>query len=545
MKFQPRDYQTETHDNIIEEWKSVTSTVAVLPTGGGKTMVFAMVIQSMQPRRAMVIAHREELIWQARNKIKSVTGLECGVEMGDFRSEADLLGEMPVIVSTVQTQNSGERMRQFDPKDFGVLIFDECHHSTADSYRRVMAYYKARNPEIKILGVTATPDRTDEEALGQIFETVAMDIEILDLIHGGWLVPIDQQFVSIAGLDFGDMRTTAGDLNQADLAKVMEAEDKLQGVASATIDIVGKRRAIVFTAGVAQAEMLCNIFNRHRQGMANWVCGKTNKDERRDMLAAFQRGEVQVIVNCGVLTEGFDDPGVEVIIMARPTKSRSLYAQMAGRATRTLPGLVDGIPTPEGRLAAIAASGKPSCLIVDFVGNSGRHKLISAADILGGKVSDRAVEMAIAKAKETGGAVRITDALDAEEQKIRDEIEARRLAEEARKARVVAKARFNTKTIDPFDLLQLTPVKERGWDQGKQLSDKQKAVLLRAGMNPDQMPYAHARQVLNAMFERMNKKLATIKQVATLRRYGYNDPNMSFEAASNALNSLANNGWKR
>ena len=291
MSFVPRDYQNETHDNILKEWESVTSTIAVLPTGGGKTCVFAMVIASIQPKRAMVIAHREELIWQARNKIKSVTGLECGIEMGDFKSERSLFGELPVVISTVQTQNSGERMRSFDPKDFGVLIFDECHHATADSYRSVMDYYKARNPEIKILGVTATPDRTDEEALGQIFETVAIDIEILDLIHGGWLVPVDQQFVSIAGLDFGDMRTTAGDLNGADLAEVMEAESNLQGVAASTIEIVGSRRAIVFTASVKQAETLSNIFNRHREGMAQWVCGKTNKDVRREMLESFSQGK--------------------------------------------------------------------------------------------------------------------------------------------------------------------------------------------------------------------------------------------------------------
>lgn len=544
-----RDYQLDTKAAIHREWETVCSTIAVLPTGGGKTIVFASIIQSVQPKRAMVIAHREELIWQARDKIHKVTGLECGIEMANLFVNNSLFGETPVVISTIQTQNSNngdrKRMGRFNPKDFGVLIIDECHHSTADSYKSLINYYKHNNPDIKILGVTATPDRADEEAMGQVFETVAIDIEILDLIHLGWLVPVEQQFVHIGGLDFSEMRTTAGDLNGADLAEVMESERNLHGVAASSLEIIGKRRAIVFTASVKQAEVLSNIFNRHRLEMASWVCGTTNKDDRRQILAKFQNGETQVVCNCGVLTEGFDDPGVEVIIMARPTKSRSLYAQMAGRSTRPLPGLVDGLPSPEARREAIERSAKPSCLIVDFVGNSGRHKLISSADILGGKVSDEAIAKAIQVAKAKGTAVRISEALDEEEAKIKAAIEHRRKLEEARKAKLVAKVQFSTKTVNPFDVFQITPVKERGWDQGKHLSEKQKGVLLKLGVNPDAMPYAQARQLLNETFRRWNEKLCTLKQAALLRRYGYQPANMKMEDASKLIDALSKNNWRR
>lgn len=555
MNFKPRDYQQAIHDSIFEEWKSVTSTLVVSPTGSGKTIMFAMVIASIQPKRTMVIAHREELIHQARDKIHSVTGLDCGIEMGELWVNNSLFGETPVVVSTIQTQNSGlgdrKRMSRFKPMEFGVLILDECHHATADSYRNLINYYTQNNPEIKVLGVTATPDRADEMALGQVFESVAFDYEILDAIHDGWLVPVDQQFVAISGLDFSEMRTTAGDLNGADLAAVMESEKNLQGVASSSIQIIGERRAIVFTASVKQAEVISNILNRHKSGMASWVCGLTNKDDRKAMLDLFKNGKIQVICNCGVLTEGFDDPGVEVIIMARPTKSRSLYAQMAGRSTRPLAGLVDHLDGKDARKAAILASSKPSCLIVDFVGNSGRHKLISSADILGGKVSDLAISKAIEIAKQKGGAVRISETLDECQEALRKQEEerlafqARRQEEEARKHKLVAKVKYSTKTVNPFDLFQIAPTKERGWDQGKVLTEKQKSVLLRQGINPEAMPYVQAKQVLYEMFRRMENHLATAKQLAVLRRYGYNNPEMTFEQASSALNAISRNGWRK
>jgi superfamily II DNA or RNA helicase len=546
-----RDYQQECSNAVWKELgeNEMQSTLVVLPTGGGKTIVFSDVIRRFQPMRCLVLAHREELIWQARDKIERVTGLHCEIEMADLRAQENLFHgatKSPVVISTIQTQISGcdgkGRMSKFNPMEFALVVVDEAHHSVGDSYVKVLDYYKS-NPDIRILGVTATPDRADEEALGQIFQSVAFDYEILDAIQNGWLVNIMQQSVHIAGLDFSSIRTTAGDLNGADLAAVMETEKNLHGVATATVEMLGARRAIAFTVSVNQAEILCEIFNRHRQTMAEWVCGETPKDQRREILQRFKEGKTQVVVNCGVLTEGFDDAGVEVIVMARPTKSRSLFAQMVGRSTRPLEGIVDPFETKEERLRAIETSSKPFCTVLDFIGNTGKHKLISAADILGGKVSDEAVEATILKVKQAGKAVPVTELLEEEEKRLQEEAKQRRLLEEARRAKLVAKAKYTTKIVNPFDVWDISPGKSRGWDSGKQLSEKQKAVLLKQGINTDGMPYVQAHQLLMEQFRRWDQKLCSFKQSAFFKKRGMN-PNVSREEAKRIIDEISKKeGW--
>ncbi len=533
-----RPYQREALLAVKREWEHADSTLVVMPTGTGKTILFASVIRSFFPARALVLAHREELIFQAADKVHQVTGFQCEVEMATYRADLQrgLFGGPQVVVSTIQTQCSGAdgsgRMTRFDPGMFGLLIIDEAHHGTAATYRRVIEYYR-QNPALKVLGVTATPDRADEEALGQVYETVAYDYEILNAIDDGWLVPVAQQLVEVSGLDFSGVRTTAGDLNGADLARVMEEERNLHEIAGPTITITGERRALVFAASVAHAERLCDILNRHRPGCAGWVCGKTDKDERRKTLAAFSSGKLQYVVNVGVLTEGFDDPGVEVVVMGRPTKSRSLYAQMVGRATRPLAGLVDGVEGAEARREAIAQSAKPTCLVVDFVGNSGRHKLMTSADILGGNVSDEAVERAVLKAQQSGGPVDMAKALEDEEKQIQVE----RAREAARRAKLKAKASWAVRDVSPFDVFELSPVKPRGWDRAKQLSAKQRAVLDKVGIDPDTVDYAGGRQLLNEIFRRWDAGLCTYKQARILRKHGYTG-NETRDEASRILDTL-------
>lgn len=542
----PRQYQTDCSDAIFRDWAMVDSTLVVMPTGLGKTIVFAGVIQCLFPRRVMVIAHREELIFQARDKIKAVTGLDAEIEMGDYRANLDngLFGtRVKVIISTIQTLTAGGdgsgRMTRFDPAMFGALIIDEAHHATAATYRRVINWFR-KNPRLKILGVTATPDRTDEEALGQIFESTAYEYEILDAIHNGWLVPIEQLFVAVDEFDLSNVRTTAGDLNGADLAAVMEQETMLHRIASPTIEIIGSRRTIVFAASVIQAERLSEIFNRHQPGMSAWVCGTTDKDKRRKILKQFAENEIQIVCNVGVLTEGFDDPGVEVIVMGRPTKSRALYSQMCGRSTRPLPGLVDGPETAEDRKLAIEFSRKPSCLVVDFVGNSGRHKLVSTADILGGKISDEAIEEAVRAARKSSKPVRMDAMLDEQEKAIAQ----RHLAEEARRARLQVQANFRAHAVSPFDVLGLQPVRERGRDTGKKLTVRQHEVLLKQGIDSNTMSYAQAKAVLNEMFRRFNSNQCSFKMAKVLRKAGYSGTE-SFEEASKLITALKANNWQR
>ena len=536
-----RKYQNEAADACFSAWRENTSTLIVLPTGTGKTQVFADIVRRFQPQRAIVLAHREELIFQAKERIEKIAGIACQIEMADMTSGTDLFHKSPCVVGTIQTVH--RRLDRLDPMDFGLVVIDECHHASASTYQKIVDHFK-RNTDIRILGVTATPDRADEEALGQIFDTVAYDYEILDAIHDGWLVPVEQQVVSVGGLDFSAMRTTAGDLNGADLAEVMEAEKNVQGVVGSSIEIIGQRQTIVFASSVKHAEMACEIFNRHRPGMATFICGTTDKDQRREKIAAFKNGEIQVLTNVGIATEGSDFPDVSVVVMARPTKSRSLYAQMAGRALRPLSGLVDQFETPDERKGAIARSSKPAALLVDFAGNSGKHKLMTSSEILGGKVSDAAIAKAALKAQKAGAPVRMVEVLEECEEELRIEEEQRKLAEEARKARLVAKVKYSTRAVNPFDVLDISPAKERGWDSGKKLSEKQRSILLKQGIDGDSMPYGQANQLLNNIFMRWDKGLCSFKQAKLLKSYGYKT-DLTRGEASAAIDALAKNGWKR
>lgn len=545
-----RDYQIEAEAGIFREFGEHASTLTVLPTGLGKTVLFADVIRKMHERgaRAMVLAHREELITQAADKIRRVTGLVAQIEMGDYHVSG-MFGEMPpVVVSTVQTHCAGGdgagRMSKFDPQDFGLLVIDEAHHATAGTYRRCIDWYR-QNAECKVLGVTATPDRADEAALGQVFESVAYEYGVLDAINNGWLVPIEQQMVTVGTLDFSGVKTTAGDLNQGDLADVMEDERNLQGVAAPTVEICGERRAIVFAASVEQAERLCEIINRYRPDKARWICGKTDKEDRRKILADFKAGRVQFVVNVGVLTEGFDDAGVEVVVMARPTKSRALYAQMAGRGTRPaedIAGKLGDIPTAAERCSMIRKSRKPSCLIVDFVGNAGRHKLCTSADILGGDIDDEVVAEVSRRVRENGKPVDVTEELA----KVKAEIEERKRREAATRAGLRARAQFLVTKIDPFDQWDLTPAQERGWDRGKRFTPKQSQVLLeRIGVDPEKIPYGQGKQLLDEYFRRMHDGLASLKQAAFLKRRGFSMP-IRHDMAGRMISRMAERqGWRR
>jgi len=210
-----------------------------------------------------------------------------------------------------------------------------------------------------------------------------------------------------------------------------------------------------------------------------------------------------------------------------------------------LPGIVDGPATAADRKAAIAASPKPTCEIVDFVGNSGKHKLMTSADILGVNYSDAVVERAVKKVKQGDVAKRMDMVLvEAQEELDNEELDRKRRLEEARKSKVVARVKYTTTAINPFDLFDLKPVQMRGWDEGKHLSEKQCNLLRRQGLNPDDYNYAEGRQLINNLFFRWDKKLCTLKQAAALKKRGL-PVNITMKQASVLLDALSQNHWKR
>lgn len=530
---------------MFEAWKESASTLLVLPTGCGKTVVMGHIIKQLPAGRAMVIAHREELIWQAAQKIKTITGDEPDIEMAEFRADRTMFGRSKTVVASVQSLVAGAgdgRMARFNPDDFGILLIDEAHHATADTYREILNHFR-KNKKLRVGGVTATPDRADEKALGQIFDSVAYNYEIVDAINDGWLVPIEQQSVIVDGLDFSSIRTTAGDLNGADLAEVMEYEKVLHGVASPTIEIVGKRKALVFTASLAHAERFCEILNRHESGCAQWVSGATPKENRRDLFADYASKKFQYLVNVGVATEGFDDPSIEVIVMAKPTKSRSLYAQMAGRGTRPLPGIVDQYDDADDRRMAIAESAKPCALILDFVGNSGKHKLMSVADILGGEYDDAVVDAAAQKAREAGKSINMLEALKQSAKEAHDKAEREKAAEASRRAAIRVKANYSSHSVNPFDVFQIAPAREKGWDSDKPISDKMKGLLEKQGIETEDLTYSQAKQLIVEITKRWDKNECSFKQAKLLQRHGL-PGDVSRDQAKQWIDQIAVNQWK-
>lgn len=527
----------------------VRSTLTVMPTGTGKTIVMATVASRWKTGRIMCIQHREELLNQNAKKISAMCGEACGVEMADAKCTEWGYDKPRVVVASVQSL-SPRRLAKFDPMEFGLILTDEAHHATAASYRRVYEHFY-QNPNIKHLGVTATPDRADEEALGQIFDTVAYQYEILDAINDGWLVPIEQQFVHAEGLDLSDCKSHKNDLQDADVARIMQQEGLLHRVVDPVVQLAGDRTTLVFAASVSHAHKMAEIFNRHKPNSAHAIDGATDTEERRELLRRFSRGEFQYLCNMGVFLEGFDEPTIGCVAMARPTKSRALYAQVAGRGTRPLPDLVDGLIDAESRKAAIAASGKPSMLMLDFVGNSGRHKLVCTADILGGNESDEVIDLATSNAKKKYRKVNMQQEIEEAREQIEKAHEAARLAElraSQSRAAVVAKAKFNTKAVNPFDVFDIVPKREQGWDKGKKPSARMVEILKRFKVDDatiDGLSLGQAGQLLDVLFTRSKAGLCTVKQAKTLERFGYDAKAMPFKEASNLLNRLAANHWKR
>jgi len=543
-----RPYQAQAIESIHADFGAGKSTLLVLPTGTGKTICFAHLAKQMPHGRVMILAHREELIFQAAKKLKAVTGEKIAVEMANHWSNEGR-DRARIVVSTVQTQIAGEngngRMSRFAPNEFGLLVIDEAHHVPASSYRKVIDWYR-HNPTVCVLGVTATPDRLDEKALGQMFDSVAFDYEISDAIRDGWLVPIRQSTVTVEALDLSAVKTTAGDLNQGELARVMEEEEILHRIASPTIDLAGHRKTLVFASSVAHAERLAEIFNRHSDKCARWVCAKTPKDERRQMFCDYAAGKFQVLCNVGVLTEGFDEPSVEVVAVARPTKSRALYAQMVGRGTRPLTGVVDGIAEADARRAAIANSGKSHLEVIDFVGNAGRHKLITTADILGGKYDDEVVEQAKRdmRAVDREGRPVPVDTAEALE-KAKAHLHELRRRERERRREVKARAAYTVETVNPFDVFDVEPERERGWHKGRPITDKMAEMLRRNGFDPKALSYTHAQQVIGQIIDHPEKLPCTVKQAGVLRRFGYNPEEANKAQATKLIDAIVANGWRR
>ena len=534
-----RHYQRDAIDAVRDAWTRDQSSLLVMATGTGKTVTAASIIGDRIGfgGRAMVVAHREELVEQAAATIRRVARCDVAVEMAARRSIEDGFSRCPVVVASVQTltsrRNGRTRAERFRPSDFGTVWFDEAHHATASTWSAVWDWFKA-NPATRLLGTTATPDRADERALGSIFASVAYQYGMLEGIRDGWLVPVKQSVVHVHGLDFSSVRTTAGELNGADLAALMEYEQTLHRMVGPTIEIAGDRRTLLFCTTVEHAKRVAEIINRHKTGSAACIHAATDRDERRNILRDFGAGRLQYLANVGITTEGWDDPatdgrGVQVVAMLRPTKSRSLYCQMAGRGTRPLPNTVDRLATADERRLAIAASVKPSVLLLDFMGNCGRHRLVHAGDVLGGKWDDETRQRSTRKAAEAPGEeIDVLAMLDRTELLVRDE------KERAKRQLLKGTAKYTTQAVDPFEFVGIAPPKVKGFRAKIPASEKQRTYLARNGVpNTDRLTLDEASAIIDALMKR-----PTEAQAWFLRRHGRDPAAFDRKTASEEIGRI-------
>lgn len=348
-----RPYQQEAKDAIFEQWDNgVKKTLLVLPTGCGKTVVFAKVTEDCvrQGNRVLILAHRGELLDQAADKLMKTTGLGCALE----KAENTCLGSwFRVVVGSVQTLMRQKRLDQFPEDFFDTIIIDEAHHCISDSYQKVLKHF----PDAQILGVTATPDRGDMQNLGQFFESLAYEYTLPKAIKEGYLTPIKALTIPLK-IDMSSVSVQAGDFKASDIGTALDPY--LEGIAEEMKKYCSDKKTVVFLPLVKTSQKFRDLLNEHGFQAAE-VNG--NSQDRAEILADFETGKYNVLCNSMLLTEGWDCPSVDCIVVLRPTKVRSLYCQMVGRGTRLFPG-------------------KDHLLLLDFLWHTERHELCHPASLI-------------------------------------------------------------------------------------------------------------------------------------------------------------------
>jgi ATP-dependent helicase IRC3 len=353
-----RPYQKEALESIQAHIdKGITKQLVVLPTGAGKTVIFSNIPQTIKDSLPMlVLAHRGELLTQAKDKILW-SNPELDVQIEKAEDTADLCD---VVVASVPTlgRSDSERIKKY-PKDyFKTIIIDEAHHAAAETYRRIVDYF---NPNF-LLGVTATPQRSDSVRLTDVFDEITYYKTIQDLIQEGYLCRLVGYRIKTE-TDISEVETSHGDYMASQLEDAINNPSRNALVVKSYLEFAQNKKAVVFASGVKHARDLAASFAQ-KQIPVRIVLGDTPDDERKQILADFASGTIKIIVNVGVLTEGFDEPSIGAIILARPTRSSLLYTQIVGRGTRLY-------------------EGKEHCIIIDIADTTRGKKPLGLPTLLG------------------------------------------------------------------------------------------------------------------------------------------------------------------
>lgn len=498
----PRPYQQEAIDAVQSGWAQYRTQLLNIPTGGGKTVIFSHLAQAALPGRTLILAHRDELLDQAIEKLHRATGIFAQKEKAEHTASL----QASVVVASVQTM--ARRLGKWPQDHFDFVVIDEAHHILAETYGKVTRHFS----QARTLGVTATPDRTDRKNLGQFFERVAYEVQLFDLVHQGYLAPIRIRALPVE-IDLAKVRKTAGDYNAADLGHAIEPY--LASIASQIAQHAAFRRTLCFLPLIATSKAFVQHCKTRCLSAAH-IDGDMHPNERRDILERFAAGEFDLLSNAMLLTEGFDDPGIDCVCILRPTQSRSLYSQMVGRGTRIAPG-------------------KRNLLLLDFLWLHEQHSLVRPAHLIhSGQSQDDDAEAALMTEKATGeqGEFDLEDLAN----------EARRQREEKLRKELEEKAKRKRKEVDPLefariaaatDLANYIPETE---EDARPILAKQRRELERLGIGIDGLNMrGQASKLIEVIQQRRSANLASPKQVKYLREFGHPRPETCTRDAASAF----------
>lgn len=513
-----RPYQQQAKDAIFSEWENgIKKTLLVLPTGCGKTIVFAKVAEECVKggSRVLILAHRGELLDQAADKIGKSTGLGCATE----KAEQTCLGSwFRIVVGSVQSMMREKRLNQFPNDYFNTIIIDEAHHCISDSYQKVLRHF----PDAEVLGVTATPDRGDMQNLGTVFESLAYEYTLPKAIKEGYLSPIKAVTIPLK-IDMSAVGVQAGDFKSGDIATALDPY--LESIAEEMEKYCSNKKTVVFLPLVKTSQKFRDILNNH-----GFKAAEVNGDskDRAEILEAFDKDQYNVLCNSMLLTEGWDCPSVDCIVVLRPTKVRSLYCQMVGRGTRLSP-----------------ETNKDHLLLLDFLWHTERHELCHPASLIC-ESAEMAQKMTENMEKDAGCVIDIEEAEKTASEDVvaqREEALAKQLSEmKRRKKRLVDPLQFEM-SIQAEDLSGYVPA--FGWEMAPP-SDGQKKTLEKLGILPDAIENAgKASKILDRLDKRRREGLTTPKQIRFLESRGFQHVGTwQFETAKNMIDRIAGNGWR-
>ncbi len=516
-----RPYQIKAVEAVQKEWKEGRRrTLLVIPTGGGKTIIFSELTRRESVKgRVLILAHRDELIRQAADKLYRSTGIFCGIEKGVESSG----GMFDVCVASVQTLSRPNRLEKYPPDYFRAVIVDEAHHCLAESYRRILEHF---SPAL-VLGVTATPDRGDKKTLAEVFDSIAFEYSLSQAIKDGYLVPPKAEMIPI-NIDLSKVKTSMGDYTDGSLGEALGPY--LEKIADEMVSRCMNRKTVIFLPLIATSQAFCEMLKR--RGFRAAEVNGMSKD-RKEKLKGFEDGIYNCLLNSMLLTEGWDCPSADCIVVLRPTKIRALYSQMVGRVLRLSP-----------------ETGKKDALILDFLWMTTKHDLVKPAALV---AKDSKIAERMEKMLEEGEAL---DLVDIEAQAVKEEAQAerdailerernlaRQLSEQKAKQRKLVDPIYYGLMLDDDFITEYEPTFP--WEL-EEPTEKQLSALEKCGIRTEAVKTKGlACKLLDLISKRIDLNLATPKQMKILTKFGFkNAGNWSKDEASSMITRLEKSGWQ-